>query len=404
MRFPTLLFALFALLSVPGSAGAPTAPALAAVERMAYDPAALRIELDRGACFGSCPDYRITIFGTGEVVYEGRSSVLVPGRHGARIDPSAVAALARRFSEAGFFGLRDEYVAGNISDQSEYTLSLSLAGRSKTVTDYVGAEAGMPRVVTELEQEVDRVAGSARWLIGNAETVPALQAEGFDFGSQAGAAILVTAIALDKADLVEALLDAGVSPAAELRGLHAIEAAAAGSWPIWEDLVQAGALDGVDRQRLDNAVRVAAQAGNARIVSALLAGGVDPDGTGDPLLMEVLGAECARPECDRAATLRVLLEAGADPNRPNDYGNTPLHYAENVEAARLLLDAGADPDRRNADGETPLLGLMETQEELALFLLERGADASLRSLDGETILDKARANGWHRTLAWLAAR
>jgi ankyrin repeat protein len=55
----------------------------------------------------------------------------------------------------------------------------------------------------------------------------------------------------------------------------------------------------------------------------------------------------------------LLIEAGADPNARNRFGNTALWVALfNVrdgdgEVVRVLLDAGADPDAENNSGMSP---------------------------------------------------
>jgi hypothetical protein len=75
--------------------------------------------------------------------------------------------------------------------------------------------------------------------------------------------------------------------------------------------------------------------------------------------------------CD--ALLRYL-----DPNRPEDSGETSVHYAMRYSVARPLLEtlfrAGADPDARNANGETPLaVGInCFASEALLLCLLRHG--------------------------------
>lgn len=50
---------------------------------------------------------------------------------------------------------------------------------------------------------------------------------------------------------------------------------------------------------------------------------------------------------------KALLAAGADPNRGNDMGDTPLHLVESCELASVLIEAGADFKQKNHDGQTP---------------------------------------------------
>jgi ankyrin repeat protein len=74
---------------------------------------------------------------------------------------------------------------------------------------------------------------------------------------------------------------------------------------------------------------------------------------------DLLGLAAAN--CD-LASVRLLLERGADPNRGNDYGWTPLHaagYGNRRELARLLVDAGARTDlSARGDGGTPLVAAL----------------------------------------------
>lgn len=43
--------------------------------------------------------------------------------------------------------------------------------------------------------------------------------------------------------------------------------------------------------------------------------------------------------------MRLLIEQGADVNAQNDYLSTPLHLTQrNIDTIRILLEAGADPN------------------------------------------------------------
>jgi ankyrin repeat protein len=56
------------------------------------------------------------------------------------------------------------------------------------------------------------------------------------------------------------------------------------------------------------------------------------------------------------ASLRLLLDRGADPNAKQQSDYTPLHGAASrgdIEAAKLLLARGAERDAKAADGMTP---------------------------------------------------
>lgn len=130
----------------------------------------VEIRLARGACFGFCPVYTVSINGAGEVRYEGRNFVNVVGQRTATIPAENVARLLARFEEVGFDNLDDAYRA-NVSDLPSYTVSITRDGRTKTVVDYGGVQAGMPRTIRDLQDEIDRVAGTAQWVLRDGQPV-----------------------------------------------------------------------------------------------------------------------------------------------------------------------------------------------------------------------------------------
>src|SRR5882762_6990945 len=55
-------------------------------------------------------------------------------------------------------------------------------------------------------------------------------------------------------------------------------------------------------------------------------------------------------------SMRLLVDAGADPNAANDFAATPLMWcAGDAAKVRLLLSKGAKVDARSKLGRTPLL-------------------------------------------------
>ena len=97
------------------------------------------------------------------------------------------------------------------------------------------------------------------------------------------------------------------------------------------------------------------------------------------------------------ALLRLLLEFGADPAIPTDFGDTALSAAagigwvegvtfewspeETVEAVQFLLELGLNPNSTNADGRTPLMGgALKGRNEVVRLLVDAGARLETRDL------------------------
>ena len=135
----------------------------------------------------------------------------------------------------------------------------------------------------------------------------------------------------------------------------------------------------------------------ARFVALLLASavaGAAPEAAGAPGRHQDLVAAAAAQ--DRAA-LRVLLDAGVDPDTPRADGATALLWAahrDDADVVDLLLRAGADVDAADDNGVTPLQRAAENASPAMVGrLLAAGADVDAAQTSGLTALMIAARTG-----------
>lgn len=147
----------------------------------------------------------------------------------------------------------------------------------------------------------------------------------------------------------------------------------------------------------------AAAEGNLAIVELLLSLGAEPDRTDagghTPLY-------CVANECQTqggANVVRALVQAGASVDAHDGVKHcTALHMAArrgNIEVAGALLDCGAGIEMRDSLGETPLRRAVNCDKTgVAALLLARGSDMHSKGSKGLTPLSAARSIAMRRLL------
>lgn len=121
----------------------------------------LVITMERTACHGTCPIYKLAIRGDGTVTYEGQDFVQVKGQQTASLSPAQIQELVSAFEQASFFTLMD-YTHVNTTDSPTVITSITLNGQSKTVNHYYG-DSSAPQALFDLESKIDEITNSNQW-------------------------------------------------------------------------------------------------------------------------------------------------------------------------------------------------------------------------------------------------
>jgi ankyrin repeat protein len=247
-------------------------------------------------------------------------------------------------------------------------------------------------------------------------------------GYSTSQAELVEAVAKRDVSAVRALLGKGVSPnQMDKLGIPILVSAIRyEALEVAESLVAAGADVFAEGKMKGDALWIASAEGHRKILELLLR-----SAKGDarlPKSLEVAFASAAL--YGHLEIVRLLLESGADVNKADEKGNTPLMFASirGVEGeyerrtqrsllqrpdrpktdwpkiVETLLQAGANPNLQTKDGISALMGAAARGlEEICILLIRGGADVNLKHSKGMTAADIAQATN-HPSVADLLRR
>lgn len=134
--------------------------------------AADQVVLRRGACFGRCPVYSVTLFGDGRVTAMGERNVAQQGPQEWTIAPELARRVLSEFVRLDAFS-RKATMVGHITDLPTATLELSI-GKQKAVISHYGAGAELQwqmggkdnALITKLEALVDQATEAETRVVG----------------------------------------------------------------------------------------------------------------------------------------------------------------------------------------------------------------------------------------------
>lgn len=116
------------------------------------------IYMNKTACFGTCPDYDISIFSDGSVLLNARQFVEMEGTFEARLPKEELKALVNAFKESQFDDFKNEYKS-NKTDLPTTTIAFNHEEVNKKIIDYDGA----PEELKELESKVHSLVKKLNW-------------------------------------------------------------------------------------------------------------------------------------------------------------------------------------------------------------------------------------------------
>ena len=106
------------------------------------------ISINRGACFGTCPIYFISIFSDKSAIYHGKNFVEKIGKIEFKLSEEEINSILQKANKINYCQLEDEYFE-HISDLPRTYVQIF----DKKILDYYGA----PKELKELEELIDEI-------------------------------------------------------------------------------------------------------------------------------------------------------------------------------------------------------------------------------------------------------
>ncbi|MCK5636065.1 MAG: hypothetical protein KAH91_01490 [Thermoplasmatales archaeon] len=128
---------------------------------------AITIKLKKDG-IGDCPNYTLTIYGDGKVIYNGTKNVKVQDIVKSSIDKEDLISLLSEFKESGFFSFNDEYPVEDSIKKPFTVISISIPKENREIAKksvkYHFEDKNVPKEIISLENKIEAVVGASKWV------------------------------------------------------------------------------------------------------------------------------------------------------------------------------------------------------------------------------------------------
>ncbi len=108
------------------------------------------ITMERTPCFGKCQSYKLTIFNTGNVNYEGYTFAEKEGNYQTKLSKAQITELKQQIETINLFQLEDKYDSP-ITDIPSCIVIVNHKGKTKKIVDRHGG----PNELKQFEKLID---------------------------------------------------------------------------------------------------------------------------------------------------------------------------------------------------------------------------------------------------------
>lgn len=154
-----------ALLTVFYLAGQFTIPAVKPSAPVFSVPDTL-IQMERTLCYGTCPAYELTIYGSGKVVFEGKEFTAHKGTAEGEMSREKLSKLLRLIKEINFMQIpSNPECESRMTDHPSVFLTVEIGNERNNITHYLGCKGfEHEEELYKLETAIDSLSGAKRWI------------------------------------------------------------------------------------------------------------------------------------------------------------------------------------------------------------------------------------------------